>query len=119
MPIPHCTLTGSPYGTAPDGQAVHRWRLESGSGVGADVLTFGGTLAGLRVPDPSGDVADVVLGLPDMAAYRAPQPYLGAVIGRYAHFPDSPNRPEYPSAVLRPGQEYRSRTEFRFPHPTA
>src|SRR5262249_19385777 len=26
------------------------------------------------------------------------------------HFPDSPNQPGFPSTVLRPGQEYRSRT---------
>ncbi|MEU7025967.1 aldose epimerase family protein [Streptomyces sp. NPDC046275] len=30
------------------------------------------------------------------------------------HFPDSPNRPGDPSAVLRPGEEYRSRTVLRF-----
>src|SRR3954463_10040013 len=30
------------------------------------------------------------------------------------HFPDSPNQPAFPSTILRPGQEYRSRTEFRF-----
>lgn len=30
------------------------------------------------------------------------------------HFPNSPNEPRFPSTVLRPGQEYRSRTEFRF-----
>jgi len=30
------------------------------------------------------------------------------------HFPDSPNRPEFPSVILRPGQEYRSRTVYRF-----
>jgi aldose 1-epimerase len=30
------------------------------------------------------------------------------------HFPDSPNHPEFPSTVLRPGQEYRSRTVYRF-----
>jgi aldose 1-epimerase len=29
-------------------------------------------------------------------------------------FPDSPNRPEWPSAVLRPGQAYVSRMEWRF-----
>jgi aldose 1-epimerase len=28
------------------------------------------------------------------------------------HFPDSPNRPEFPSTVLRPGETFRSRTEF-------
>jgi len=30
------------------------------------------------------------------------------------HFPDSPNKPEFPSTVLRPGQRFESTTEYRF-----
>ena len=30
------------------------------------------------------------------------------------HYPDSPNQPAFPSTILRPGQEYRSRTVFTF-----
>jgi aldose 1-epimerase len=30
------------------------------------------------------------------------------------HFPDSPNHPEFPSTVLRAGEEFRSTTIFRF-----
>ena len=30
------------------------------------------------------------------------------------HFPDSPNRPEYPSVVLRPGETYRNTFFYRF-----
>jgi aldose 1-epimerase len=30
------------------------------------------------------------------------------------HFPDSPNKPEFPSTVVRPGQEYRSTTVYAF-----
>jgi aldose 1-epimerase len=30
------------------------------------------------------------------------------------HFPDSPNLPEFPSTILQPGAEYRSRTVFTF-----
>lgn len=30
------------------------------------------------------------------------------------HFPDSPNRPEFPSTVLRPGEEFASRTVYAF-----
>jgi len=30
------------------------------------------------------------------------------------HFPDSPNQPEFPSTVLRPGETFRSTTEYRF-----
>jgi len=30
------------------------------------------------------------------------------------HFPDSPNKPQFPSTILRPGQTYRSRTVYTF-----
>jgi aldose 1-epimerase len=30
------------------------------------------------------------------------------------HFPDSPNKPHFPSVILRPGETYRSQTEFSF-----
>lgn len=30
------------------------------------------------------------------------------------HYPDSPNKPEYPSTVLRPGENFVSHTVFRF-----
>ncbi len=30
------------------------------------------------------------------------------------HFPDSPNHPDYPTTVLRPGQTYRQTTVYRF-----
>jgi aldose 1-epimerase len=30
------------------------------------------------------------------------------------HYPDSPNQPSFPSTVLRPGQEYRSKTVLTF-----
>ncbi|HHN72549.1 MAG TPA: galactose-1-epimerase, partial [Thermopetrobacter sp.] len=30
------------------------------------------------------------------------------------HFPDSPNKPQFPSVVLRPGETYRTATVYRF-----
>lgn len=30
------------------------------------------------------------------------------------HFPDSPNKPQFPSPVLKPGETYRTSTSFRF-----
>jgi len=30
------------------------------------------------------------------------------------HYPDSPNQPDFPSTILRPGEEYNTRTVFRF-----
>jgi aldose 1-epimerase len=30
------------------------------------------------------------------------------------HFPDSPNKPQFPSTILRPGEVYRHTTVYRF-----
>lgn len=30
------------------------------------------------------------------------------------HFPDTPNRPEFPTVILRPGEQYQQHTMFRF-----
>jgi len=30
------------------------------------------------------------------------------------HFPDSPNKPQFPSTILKPGQVYDSTTIFKF-----
>jgi aldose 1-epimerase len=30
------------------------------------------------------------------------------------HYPDSPNKPSFPSAIVRPGQPLRSKTVFTF-----
>lgn len=40
--------------------------------------------------------------------------HLDGVALETQHFPDSPNRPEFPSTVLRPGEVYRSATRYGF-----
>jgi aldose 1-epimerase len=40
--------------------------------------------------------------------------YRGALVLETQHFPDSPNRANFPSTILRPGETYRSRTVFTF-----
>ena len=41
-------------------------------------------------------------------------PYRGAFCLETQHFPDSPNQPNFPSTILRPGTTYMSRTVFAF-----
>ncbi|MCF3961343.1 galactose mutarotase [Streptomyces fuscigenes] len=72
-------------GTAPDGSGVERWTLERG-GTRVRLLTYGGIVQSVEVPDRSGERADVVLGLASAAEYAACRgPFLGALIGRYAN----------------------------------
>ncbi len=83
-----------------------------------------------RVEEPTtGRVLDVFTTEPGLQFYSGN--FLdGSIIGksgwvyghRYGfcletqHFPDSPNQPAFPSTILRPGEEYRSRTVFVFSH---
>ncbi|SEL17377.1 aldose epimerase family protein [Streptacidiphilus jiangxiensis] len=83
--MPQPRLTRAPFGALPDGTTVARWTLDSGTGVRAEVLEYGGVLHRLEVPDLSGRADSVVLGLADLAAYRADSAYLGALVGRYAN----------------------------------
>ena len=41
-------------------------------------------------------------------------PHRSAVCFEAQHFPDSPNRPYFPSVVLNPGQRYTQKTIYRF-----
>ncbi|MFG3204985.1 aldose epimerase family protein [Streptomyces sp. NPDC048192] len=73
------------FGTVSDGTPVHRWTLER-AGTRVEVLTYGGIVRSVEVPDREGRTADVVLGFPGLDGYLAhPEPFLGALIGRYAN----------------------------------
>ncbi|MEU5436234.1 aldose epimerase family protein [Streptomyces sp. NPDC020719] len=73
------------FGTLDDGTAVHRWTLERG-GTRARVLTYGGILQSVEIPDRDGVLDEVTLGYDKPAGYLAdPGPYYGALVGRYAN----------------------------------
>ncbi len=51
--------------------------------------------------------------LPAKAAGKNLCPFAGVAL-ETQHYPDSPNHPEFPSTVLRPGETFKSRTQYRF-----
>lgn len=59
--------------------------LKNKYGMEATILSYGGIVASLRVPDRNGRFADVVLGFDDPIAYRGRHPFFGAVVGRFAN----------------------------------
>jgi aldose 1-epimerase len=66
-----------------------------------------------------GIAMDVLTTEPGIQLYTgnwlgAPYTRCGALCLETQHFADSPNRPEFPSVVLRPGAVFRSRTMYRF-----
>jgi aldose 1-epimerase len=72
-------------GAAPCGTGILRVTLASASGVTAELLSWGATLARLLVPDRHGVPGDVVLGFDGLAGFLGPHPHLGGTIGRYAN----------------------------------
>ncbi|MBD5301370.1 MAG: galactose mutarotase [Bacteroides sp.] len=97
----------------------HNWVLATG---GDDSV-----VAAQLVSPSTGIVLDVLTDEPGIQVYSGN--FLdGTVTGKNAkvynqragicletqHYPDSPNKPEWPSTVLRPGETYKSHTVFSF-----
>lgn len=76
-----------PFGSLPDGTAVDVYTLTNKNGLKARILTYGGTIISLEVPDRNGRLADVVLGHDALAGYlvRKTNPYFGSLIGRFGN----------------------------------
>jgi aldose 1-epimerase len=74
----------SDYGTTADGRAVHVYTLSNAHGMSVKVLDYGGIITELNAPDRRGELANVVLGLPNLKAYES-NGGLNSLIGRYAN----------------------------------
>lgn len=75
---------GEPIGEI-DGQAVERYVLANAKGMEIAVLTYGGIIQSITVPDRDGNLGNVALGFDNLDDYVAMSPYFGAVVGRYAN----------------------------------
>ena len=73
------------YGTTADGKAVEEYTLRNAAGMTIKLITFGGILTSISVPDRRGGFANVALGFDRLAQYEAEHPYFGAITGRYAN----------------------------------
>ena len=83
------TATGSiskqPFGKMPDGQSVELYTLRNAKGAEATIMTYGGTVTSLKMPDKSGTFGDVVLGYDTLDSYLTNSPFFGCLVGRYGN----------------------------------
>ena len=101
----------------------HNWVTNWPAGMAADKLA-----PVLRVTEPTtGRTLEVESTEPGVQFYtgnfldghlvgKSNRPYVkrGAFCVETQHFPDSPNQPNFPSTIVKPGADYQSRTVFRF-----
>jgi aldose 1-epimerase len=81
------TITKELFGFTPDNQRVDRYTLTNSSGMQVRIITYGGIVQSVRVPDRHGRMANVALGFATLDDYirTGNSPYFGALIGRYAN----------------------------------
>lgn len=71
-----------PFGQLPTGEAVQCYTLTNHSGANVSILTYGGIIQSLNVPDKNGVLGDVVLGCSKIEDYLPNPANFGALIGR-------------------------------------
>jgi aldose 1-epimerase len=83
-PAQAATVTRAVFGTSADGEVVEQISLVNDHGMTVRFLTRGGAFTEIDVPDRNGKIANVVLGLPDFAAWDRGGAF-NSVVGRYAN----------------------------------
>lgn len=64
------TSVHSAFGTTADGAPIEKYTLSNSHGMQASIITWGGVLQSLIVPDKNGKADDVVLGFDDIQATK-------------------------------------------------
>ncbi|MFV8324487.1 aldose epimerase family protein [Flavobacterium sp. ZS1P14] len=79
------TIEKSAYGTTPKGEKIDRYTLKNQEGMEVNIITYGGIISSLKVPNKAGVSEEVVIGFNSLEQYMKPNPYFGALIGRYGN----------------------------------
>jgi aldose 1-epimerase len=84
------SISRSSFGALANGTSVDRYTLVNKRGMRVSIITYGGIVQSVRVPDRRGHFRNVALGFRNLAGYTSPayvksNPYFGAIIGRYGN----------------------------------
>ncbi|MBO5375196.1 MAG: hypothetical protein J6A54_07115 [Clostridia bacterium] len=69
----------------PSGEDIFSYKLTNTSGSSVKILTLGGRINEINVPDKNGNFADVVCGFDNANDYLNDSAYQGALIGRFGN----------------------------------
>src|SRR6476660_9474328 len=79
------SVSETAFGQTPGGENVRVFTLTNAQGLEARIMTYGGIVISLRVPDRTGKLDDIALGYNSLDGYLKSTPYFGAIIGRYGN----------------------------------
>ena len=75
----------APFGKTLSGESVELYTLKNSSNLRVQIMTYGGTVVSLQVPDRDGMLGDIVLGYDNLDGYLKNSPYFGSIVGRYGN----------------------------------
>jgi len=78
-------LERTPYGNTQDGRAVDVYTMTNDRGLRVRFLSYGGVITEIVVPDRTGRLDNIVLGLSNLREYETLSAHYGAITGRYAN----------------------------------
>jgi aldose 1-epimerase len=78
-------ITSEPFGATAAGTPIERYTLTNANGLEAAIITYGGIVTALRVPDRDGTLGDIVLGFDTLEPYLGDHPFFGALVGRFCN----------------------------------
>lgn len=79
------TITKTAFGKTEDGQAVDLYTLINANGLIVKIMTYGGTVVELKIPDRDGRLDDIILGFDNFPDFEEKSPHFGCIIGRYGN----------------------------------
>lgn len=69
-----------------DNNEIYLYRISNKTGAYVEILTYGGIIRSICIPDKDSKLTDVVVGFDKMEGYlKARSAYYGALIGRYCN----------------------------------
>ena len=72
------------FGKLKNGENIYKYLLANGS-CEIEVISYGGIITSIKVPDKNNNLIDVALGFETLDPYLKDHPYFGAIVGRYAN----------------------------------
>ena len=79
------SIVKSDYGKTSEGESIEKYTLSNANGMQVDIITYGGIITALYVPNNEGISENVVLNLASLDQYLTINPFFGVLVGRYGN----------------------------------
>jgi aldose 1-epimerase len=78
-------ITSQPYGVTAAGIPIDEYTLTNANGIEVKIITYGGIITSIKVPDREKHLVNVALGFDNLRDYETKNAFFGTLTGRYAN----------------------------------